>query len=119
MSVLSKSKKVMKGLKSKAVITAFGFLCLALLIWFGGPLLAIAGYEPLVSSTARLVILLLFAIIWGAINLTYRVKDKKDNEKISTKERLSPVILSQKSEKFKFGGAVFFLNLAVGINSNT
>ena len=82
MSVLSKSKKVMKGLKSKAVITAFGFLCLALLIWFGGPLLAIAGYEPLVSSTARLVILLLFAIIWGAINLTYRVKDKKDNEKM-------------------------------------
>ncbi len=73
-------KKLLQRLKSKIFITIFGFICLALLIWFGGPLLAIAGYEPLISMSARVICLLLIVIVWGAIKLTNKVKDKKQNE---------------------------------------
>lgn len=73
-------KKIITKLKSKLVITILGFICLALLIWFGGPLLAIAGYEPLITVSARIIFLLLIVIVWGAIKFTHKVKDKKQNE---------------------------------------
>jgi type VI secretion system protein ImpL len=75
-------KKTMFKLKSKTVITTLGLLCLALLIWFGGPLIAIAGYEPLLSTAARLVALLLIALCWGIFNLTHKMKEKKNNEEM-------------------------------------
>ena len=73
-------KKLIKILKSPLVITILGFTCLALLIWFGGPLLAIAGYEPLTSISSRIIFLLLIIIVWGAIKFTHKAKDKKQNE---------------------------------------
>lgn len=54
-------------LKSKWTICFIGFLALGFLIWFGGPLIAVAGNEPLGSGMSRVllmtVILLLF-VIW-------------------------------------------------------
>ena len=82
MSFKATSKKLLLKLKSKGVITVLGFVCLALLIWFGGPLIAIAGYEPLTSSSVRIIVLLLIAIIWGCFNLTFKAKDKKDNDEM-------------------------------------
>ena len=82
MSFKSIFKKSVAKLKSKSVITIFGLLCLALLIWFGGPLVAIAGYEPLLSTTSRLVVLLIIALIWGVFNFTNRVKEKKNNDEM-------------------------------------
>lgn len=73
-------KKLMKILKSQLVITILGFICLSLLIWFGGPLLAFAGYEPLTSISARIIVLLLIVIVWGAIKFTSKAKNKKQNE---------------------------------------
>lgn len=67
-------------LKLKTVITTLGLICLTLIIWFGGPLIAIAGYEPLLSATARFVFLLLIALCWGGYRLTSRIKDKTNNE---------------------------------------
>jgi type VI secretion system protein ImpL len=57
-----------------------GLICLALLIWFGGPLIAIAGYEPLLSTTARLVALLMIAVCWGGFYFLKNLKEKKNNE---------------------------------------
>ncbi|WP_426357570.1 type VI secretion system membrane subunit TssM [Pseudocolwellia sp. HL-MZ19] len=73
-------KKFIRIMKSQLVITILGFICLALLIWFGGPLLAIAGYEPFISISARIITLLLIIIIWGAIKFASKAKDKKQNE---------------------------------------
>lgn len=80
MSFKSVLKKIIFKLKSKAVITAIGLICLALLIWFGGPLIAIAGYEPLLSTTSRLVTLLMIAVCWGGFHFIKGIKEKKNND---------------------------------------
>ena len=80
MSFKSTLKKIVFKLKSKAVLTTIGLICLALLIWFGGPLIAVAGYEPLLSSTARLVTLLVIALSWGGFHFIKGVKEKRNNE---------------------------------------
>ncbi|MEG3753051.1 type VI secretion system membrane subunit TssM [Psychromonas arctica] len=80
MSFKSTLKKIINKLKSKAVLTTIGLICLALIIWFGGPLIAVAGYEPLLSTTSRLITLLAIALIWGGFHFIKRVKEKKNNE---------------------------------------
>ncbi|XQW83486.1 type VI secretion system membrane subunit TssM [Thalassotalea piscium] len=82
MSFKENVNKIITKLKSKTVITVLGFICLALLIWFGGPLIAIAGYEPLISISARIILLLVIIIVWGAIKFTSKVKDKKQSEQM-------------------------------------
>ena len=77
MSFKEKANQLFTFLKSKTVITIFGFTCLALLIWFGGPLIAIAGYETLITISARIILLLIIIIVWGAIKFTSKMKDKK------------------------------------------
>jgi type VI secretion system protein ImpL len=47
-----------------AVLMVLGALCLALLIWFGGPLIAIADWRPLQSQTARIVLILVLLLLW-------------------------------------------------------
>ena len=61
-------------------ITLLGLTALALLIWFGGPLVAIAGVEPLASSTARLVTLLVIALIWGASHYIRGMRENRSNK---------------------------------------
>jgi len=80
MSFKKTVKKIITKLTSTIVITILGFVCLALLIWFGGPLLAIAGYEPLLSASARIIFLLVIVIFWGAIKFNRKVKDKKQSD---------------------------------------
>ena len=67
-------------LKSGVVITIVGLLALTLLIWFGGPLLAIAGYEPLASSNARLLALLCIALLWGSIHYVKGIRETRSNK---------------------------------------
>lgn len=62
-----------------AVIIA-GLLALSLLIWFGGPMVAIAGYVPLESIAARLLTIIVIILTWGIFQLLKQVKAKKDNE---------------------------------------
>lgn len=83
MSFKEKANQLFTFLKSKTVITIFGFTCLALLIWFGGPLIAIAGYEPLITISARIILLLIIIIVWGAIKFTSKMKDKKQSEEMA------------------------------------
>ena len=82
MSLKSIGKGIVDTLKSKWTITIIGFLCLALLIWFGGPLVAIAGYEPLATAASRIILLLVIVIIFGAIHFSRQLKSKKQSEKM-------------------------------------
>ncbi len=43
---------------------ALGFLALALLIWFGGPFLAIADYHPFGSEIVRAVLIGLILLLY-------------------------------------------------------
>ncbi|WP_445768362.1 type VI secretion system membrane subunit TssM [Rheinheimera sp.] len=72
-------QSVLRVLKSGVFITVVGLLALALLIWFGGPLLAIAGHEPLASTTARLATLLVITLIWGAVHYIKGLHESRSN----------------------------------------
>ncbi|CAG19083.1 type VI secretion system membrane subunit TssM [Photobacterium profundum] len=67
-------------LRQKWVITLLGLIALSLLIWFGGPLVAIAGVEPLNSQVSRLTVLLILAVLWGLYNVFHQARNKKQNE---------------------------------------
>tara|TARA_Y100001937_G_scaffold17071_3_gene23543 strand:+ start:9801 stop:13349 length:3549 start_codon:yes stop_codon:yes gene_type:complete len=79
MKVKAVLQPVMAVLKSSLFITIVGLLALALLIWFGGPLLAIAGYEPLASSSARLLTLLIIAMLWGGSHYIKGLRENRSN----------------------------------------
>ncbi|WP_328189668.1 type VI secretion system membrane subunit TssM [Marinobacter sp. OP 3.4] len=68
----------------RRVFLFLGLVALVLLIWFGGPLLAIADYKPLASVTARLVFLLCLVIVFLAVSLWRARRQRKDNEKVVT-----------------------------------
>lgn len=74
-------KRVGQILCSKWAVTLLGFMAVSLLIWFGGPLIAVAGSEPLSSPVSRLSVLLFLALLWGAINIGSQTRNKKQNEK--------------------------------------
>lgn len=48
-------KKVFKILFNRWTLTILGLVALSALIWFAGPLLALADYRPLESSTSRFI----------------------------------------------------------------
>ncbi|WP_192022878.1 MULTISPECIES: type VI secretion system membrane subunit TssM [Shewanella] len=83
MSLKSVGKGIVETLKSKWVITILGFVCLALLIWFGGPLVAIAGYEPLASAAVRIIVLLVIVMVWGGVHFSRQIKSKKQSEEMA------------------------------------
>lgn len=82
MSLKSVGSKLVGYLKSKWMITILGFLCLALLIWFGGPMVAIAGYEPLASPLVRVIVLLSIVIVWGGLHFLFKAKRKKQSDEM-------------------------------------
>ncbi|MGF1725734.1 type VI secretion system membrane subunit TssM [Photobacterium nomapromontoriensis] len=66
---------------SRWVVSLLGLFAISLLIWFGGPLIAIAGAEPLASQVSRLVVMLVLALLWGGINIGHQARNKQQNEK--------------------------------------
>ena len=62
-------KRLLSGLMHPIVLTAIGFLLLAALIWWVGPLLAFGGKHPLDGTGERLIVLaillLVFALVFG------------------------------------------------------
>ena len=61
------------------VVTILGLLLLFLLIWFVGPLIAFAGWEPLGSEDARWAVILLILAVWLAKTVIGIVKARKTN----------------------------------------
>ena len=79
MNVKATLQALLRLIKSNVFITVIGLLALSLLIWFGGPLLAIAGHEPLASSSARLLTLLVISLVWGALHYIKGLKETRSN----------------------------------------
>ncbi|TDR75701.1 type VI secretion system protein ImpL [Photobacterium lutimaris] len=68
-------------MSSRWALSFIGLLALSLLIWFGGPLVSIAGREPLASHVQRLVALLVLTFTWAVINIGRQLRHKQKNEK--------------------------------------
>lgn len=72
--------KVIDILRSRWFVTFIGALLLSLLIWFIGPLIAIADVRPLDSAIVRLFTIVVVFMIWGMINLIAMLKAKKADQ---------------------------------------
>ncbi|EGQ9214120.1 type VI secretion system membrane subunit TssM [Vibrio alginolyticus] len=62
-----------------------GVAACSIFIWVVGPLITIAGYEPLKSDFQRLVTILVLVLLWAIFNVTKQHKQKvKEDESIQT-----------------------------------
>ena len=69
--------------RQKWVISLIGMLALSVLIWFGGPYLAIAGREILAGEVTRLLLIMLLILGWGVNNLRLSRQAQQRHEKIA------------------------------------
>ncbi|MGA7802838.1 MAG: type VI secretion system membrane subunit TssM, partial [Gammaproteobacteria bacterium] len=84
-------KKVVAVFKKKWVISLIGVLALSALIWFGGPLIAIAGKVPLASAVVRLLVILVVVLVWGLNNLRIQMQaNRADKEMAAAASADSP-----------------------------
>lgn len=79
MSFIKKCKKLSYILTSRIAMLIVGFLCLCLLIWFAGPLLAIAGFVPLKSASVRVIFILCIVLGFAVTKIYQLVKQNKRN----------------------------------------
>lgn len=69
-------------LKKRWLITLIGVLALSIIIWFAGPLVAIAGTTILESQVSRLIVIMVLILAWGLNNLRLQAKAKKQEEEL-------------------------------------
>ncbi len=63
-------------------ITLAGVIALAILIWFVGPLIAIAGKTILASEISRLVTIMVLLLLWGFNNIRIQAQAKKQENEL-------------------------------------
>lgn len=68
--------------RQRWVISLLGLLVLALIIWFVGPLIAIAGHTLLESEFVRLFVILILVLLWGLNNLRRQHKANQADKQI-------------------------------------
>ncbi len=59
-----------------------GVIALSLAVWFGGSYIHIGGSLEPISPIARLIVIMVLLLIWGANNLRIQAKQSKQNEKM-------------------------------------
>jgi type VI secretion system protein ImpL len=69
-------------LLNRWVISVIGITILGLLIWFLGPMVAVAGVEPLAGVEARFIAIIVVIVIWAAWNLIVMARARKTNQEV-------------------------------------
>lgn len=75
-------KSIVNFFKKQWVIEAIGIIALALLIWFVGPLIAIAGKVPLDSELSRSLTIGVVVLIWLVYRLTRWLMARKREQQL-------------------------------------
>ena len=76
-------KRFFKFITQTWLLTLLAVILLSLIVWFIGPLIAIAEYKPLTSELVRLGIIFFLLIAWGLNNLRKQKKSKDNSKKIA------------------------------------
>ncbi|HEX7968786.1 MAG TPA: type VI secretion system membrane subunit TssM [Stellaceae bacterium] len=76
-------KRVLGVVTAKWFVTLIGAIALSLIVWFIGPLIAVADIRPLDGELARIIVVMLILVGWGLINIFSRVKDAQTNAKMA------------------------------------
>lgn len=77
-------KKIFGFLRNRWFVSIVGLLCISILVWFVGPMIAIAGEVPLASQMVRLVTILVIVVLWGLNNLRIQMQVNKANTELSS-----------------------------------
>lgn len=94
-------RKIGKFIKHKVTQTVLMVLAVAALIWFGGPLISIGGYEVLSSVASRLTLMLIIVCIWLAIKFWQLKQISHKNKKLAqhiSKEDQEQLEIEQSSD---------------------
>jgi type VI secretion system protein ImpL len=75
-------KKILGLVFNRWTLAAVGLLCLALIIWFAGPLLAFASYRPLESELVRALVIIFIVAAFVARMCWRAFKARKSNSKL-------------------------------------
>ncbi len=70
-------KKIIQLITNPLLLSIVGLIALAVMIWFGGPLIAFNDSKPLESDMARLFTILIITVLWGLNNFRVQNKEKK------------------------------------------
>lgn len=82
MRLMAWMRSLGKWITLRGFLIGLAVVALVLLVWFGGPLVAIAGWTPLGSMAARLVFLLGLVITALGVALWRARRQRADNEKV-------------------------------------
>src|SRR5690606_23329784 len=77
-------RRILDILTSRWCVTLLAALVLALLVWFAGPWIGFGepAWYPLASPVARLVIILVVVLAWGAGNLIGQARVRQANREL-------------------------------------
>jgi len=75
-------KAIIKFLTNPLLISIIGLIAIAVVIWFGGPMLAINESIPLESEMSRLITILVITVLWGLNNFRIQNKQKKKDAQL-------------------------------------
>ena len=73
---------IKKVFTNRWVLASLGFVFLGLLIWFIGPLFGFGESRPLASENARLILILVLLLLWGAWELYKFLRARQANKKL-------------------------------------
>ena len=73
-------RTIIEFFKKKWVMQLLGVIAIGVIIWFIGPLIAIAGMVPLESELVRLIFILVILILWILSLLWSQVRAKKADQ---------------------------------------
>jgi type VI secretion system protein ImpL len=76
-------KRILGILTAKWFVTLVGAIALALIVWFIGPLVAVADTRPLDSEIVRLLVVMGIVFVWGLINIFAHVKEARTNDQMT------------------------------------
>ncbi|MEW8186211.1 MAG: type VI secretion system membrane subunit TssM, partial [Candidatus Thiodiazotropha endolucinida] len=75
-------RAILSIVKNRWFVAILGLIAISVIIWLVGPLIAIAGVEPLGSVIARLVAILLLMLIWVGMELRRFLTARKKNQQM-------------------------------------
>ncbi len=77
---MKKAFKFLFGwLGNRYVLSVLGLVCLCLIIWFIGPLIAVAGWAPLGPETTRWIVMIAVAFVWGLVSVGSALRQRRAN----------------------------------------
>ena len=65
------------------LITLIGVIALSILVWFGGPYIAVADQRILAGEVARMLVIMVLLLLWGLNNLRVNLQAKKGNQQLA------------------------------------